>query len=259
MSLFQLKDWMNVTRPETGVAELVVLQERPGKRSSIEVAIQETVTDHLAGLDIVRRIGGYKKTLAHIRNKLPTAKRVRSGDFGEILASEYIDQCTEYRVPIKRLQWKDDRNTTMRGNDVIAIQKHIKRWRLLKAESKSRASLSERVVGEAVEGLDKHVGRPNPSSLAFISSRLRGHNRDEEAAVFEEFQSRPPKPTEIEHLVFTLSGNNPTNHLRNHIGNTSAKIRRHLVGCVIADHQQFINTVFDRIHAGNSRRDRRSP
>jgi hypothetical protein len=183
---------------------------------------------------------------------------VRSGDFGEILASEYIDQCTEYQVPIKRLRWKDDRNTTMRGNDVIAIQKHLKRWRLLKAESKSRAALSEGVVGEAVEGLDKHAGRPNPSSLAFISSRLREENRDTEAAVFEELQSRTPRPDEIEHLVFTLSGNNPTRHLKRHVGDTNAKIRRHLVGCVIADHQQFINTTFERIHAGSSRRDRRS-
>jgi len=249
---------METTRPEVGVEELLVLQERPGRRSMIEVAIQETVKDHLAGLDVVKRIGGYKKTLSYIRNKLPTAKRVRSGDFGEILASEYIDQCTEYHVPIKRLRWKDDRDTTMRGNDVIAIRKRMKRWCVLKAEAKSKANLGETVVGKAVEGLEKHAGRPNPSSLAFISSRLHELNNHSEAAVFVDFQSRTPEPDEIEHLVFTLSGNNPTNHLKKHLGKKTAPIRRHLVGCVIADHQQFIKTIFDRIYAGNTRRNRRT-
>lgn len=258
MPNFSLKDWMDTTQPEVGVEELLVLQERPGRRSAIKVAIQETVKDHLAGLDIVKRIGGYNKTLSYIRNKLPTAKRTRSGDFGEILASEYIDQCTEYRVPIKRLRWKDDRDTAMRGNDVIAIKKRLKRWCLLKAESKSRATLSETVVQQAVDGLNKHAGRPNPSSLAFISSRLHELNRDSEAAVFEDLQSRTPEPNEIEHLVFTLSGNNPTNHLKNHLGKKNSPIRRHLVGCVIADHQQFIETIFDRIHAGNTSRNRRT-
>src|SRR5207245_8241596 len=101
---------METIRPEADVAELVVLRERPGRRSIIERAVRDTVADHLAGLDVVKRIGGYKKALAFIRNKLPVAKKVRSGDLGEILATEYIDQCTEFRVPIKRLRWKDDRN-----------------------------------------------------------------------------------------------------------------------------------------------------
>src|SRR5262245_5200007 len=131
MKSFSLADWMDQTRPDASVALLLVLQERPGTRPAVQAAIQETVKDHLAGLEIVQRMGGFKKAIAYIRNKLPDDKRVRSGDFGEILASEYIDQCTEYKVPIKRLRWKDDRNTAMRGNDVIAIQKRAKRWRVL--------------------------------------------------------------------------------------------------------------------------------
>src|SRR5215211_1881247 len=104
MPEFSLNDWMETTRPDAEVADLFVLLERPQSRAAVERAIQQTVLDHLAGLDVLRRIGGYKKTLAYIRNKLPSSKRVRSGDFGEILASEYIDQCTEYRVPIKKLR-----------------------------------------------------------------------------------------------------------------------------------------------------------
>src|SRR5262249_11484188 len=148
------------------------------------------------------------KTEAFIRNKVPTDKKTRSGDLGEILASEYIEQCTRYGVPIKRLRWKDDRQTTMRGNDVLALRIEDRKCHLLKAESKSRASLQESVVGEAVDGLAKHRGRPNPSSLAFISSRLRDMNTsdgDGLASVFERLQSGKLKAASIEHLVFTFS------------------------------------------------------
>src|SRR5262245_17325220 len=102
--------WMKLEWPEPKARELIVLKERPGGRAAVEAAINECVMDHLAGLEIISRIGSYKKALAFIRNKLPETKKVRSGDFGEILASEYINQLTEFKVPIKRLRWKDDRN-----------------------------------------------------------------------------------------------------------------------------------------------------
>jgi hypothetical protein len=228
----------------------VLLQERDGTRALIDAALQETVKDHLAGLSIIHRISGYKKSLEYIRNKMPRPVRVRSGDCGEILATEYIDQCTEYRVPIKRLRWKDDRDTTMRGDDVIALRKAKTRWHVLKAESKSRATLTPSVVKEAIDGLSRNAGRPNPSSLAFISARLRELDRDEEADVFDGLQAQAPKAGEIEHLVFTLSGNNPTTQLKGYLADTSTPCRRHLIGCVIDDHQDFINDLFDRICAG---------
>jgi hypothetical protein len=227
----------------------VLLQERNGTRKMIEAAFQDTVKEHLAGLSIIHRIKGYKKSLAFIRNKMPRPIKVRSGDCGEILATEYIEQCTRYRVPIKRLRWKDDRDTPMRGDDVIALRKSGSRWHVLKAESKSRANLNKSVVKQAVDGLSRHNGRPNPSSLAFISHRLREDGKDEEADVIEGLQARTPRVGEIEHLIFTLSGNDPCDHLKLYLGGEESP-RRHLVGCVIEDHREFINGVFDRIVKG---------
>lgn len=244
-----ITDWMTQAHPVAGMSELTVLREKAGARAVVTDAIDTTVKDHLVGLDILDRIGTYKRALAHIRNKLPTNKQVRSGDLAEIFVSEYVDQCTEYDVPIKKLRWKDDRTVAMRGNDVIASRKHKSRWFLLKGESKSRASLRDDAVEEAVGGLRKHSGRPNPCTLAFISSRLREMDRDAEAGVFEDLQSRPLRHDEIEHLIFTLSGNDPTTYLSKH-PTASARVRCHLVGCVIPDHQQFIESVFKRLYAG---------
>lgn len=244
--------WMDVTTPDDDIDELVILTEKAKSRPVVGKALIQCVTDHFAGADIIKKIGGFPKALDYVRNKLPSYKRTRSGDFGELMATEYIAQCTDYTVPIKRLRWKDDRNTTLRGNDVIAIKKHGTSWKLLKAESKSRAKLSKDVVGEAVDGLRGHSGRPNPSTLAFISSRLREQDRDDEAEVFERMQKSSPPAGRIEHLVFTLSGNDPVEYLKHHRGSRNAVIRRHLVGCVIDDHQKFIATVFKSAHAGNT-------
>jgi len=245
--------WLAESRPDAAAPTLVVLQEIPGSRVRVCAAIEESVKDHLAGLDIVERIGSYPKALAYVRNKLPTSKRVRSGDFGEILASEYIHQCTNYEVPIKKLRWKDDRSVAMRGNDVIAIRCEKNRWYLLKAESKSRASLSDAAVTEAAEGLAKHSGRPNPSSLAFISARLREQGRDAEAAVFEELQSRTLTAKDVAHMVFTLSGNDPVRYLKKLATEPPSKFTCHLVGCVIVDHADFIDRLFKSLHAGKRR------
>jgi len=241
-------DWMDSQTPDPKASELVVLREKQSVGAAVTAAIRQAATDHLVGLEILKRIKAYPEAEAFLRNKVPSDKKVMSGDLGEILASEYIDQCTAYVVPVKRLRWKDDRNTTMRGNDVLAYERIKGGCRLLKAESKSRKSLQASVVGEAVEGLTKHRGRPNPSSMAFISARLREIGDDKTAKLFEELQSGKLKPDSIEHLVFTFSENDPTEHLRAHIGKSSSR-RRHLVGCRVADHQKFIKRTFANLNA----------
>src|SRR4051812_28808643 len=128
-------DWMDWHQPVAMSQELVVLREKAKTTAAVQAAIQQAALDHLVDLEILSRIGGYPEAEAFIRNRVPIDKKVRSGDLGEILASEYIQQCTEYNVPIKRLRWKDDRATTMRGNDVLAILIKDERCHLLKAES----------------------------------------------------------------------------------------------------------------------------
>jgi hypothetical protein len=243
-------DWMDQHRPDPSAADLVVLREKSKVDAAVESAIRQAAMDHLVGIEILKRIGGYPEAEAFIRNKVPTDKRAMSGDLGEILASEYIEQCTDFEVPIKRLRWKDDRNMAMRGNDVLAIALSESKCRLLKAESKSRMRLHAGVVSEAVDGLAKHSGRPNPSSLAFISARLRDQGNDRLATVFEQLQSGQLKAETVEHLVFTFSGNDPTEHLKQHIAAKRAR-RRHLVGCVVAEHQNFIKRTFASLNAKN--------
>ena len=110
-----------------------------------------------------------------IQNKLPTTKAIRSGDLGEIFATEWIDAHSgAYRAPIKRLRWKDHRNMAMRGEDVIGLflDPATQRLHFLKTEAKSRANLTGQVLAAARAGLDKDGGLPSAHALSFISARL---------------------------------------------------------------------------------------
>ena len=118
---------------------------------------------------------GKPAAAALIEGKLPTTKAIRSGDLGEIYATEWIDAHSGgYRAPIKRLRWKDHRNMAMRGDDVIGILQDAQSQRLhfLKTEAKSRAALTAQVLTEARAGLDKDGGLPSAHALSFISARL---------------------------------------------------------------------------------------
>jgi len=106
-----------------------------------------------------------------IRKKLPTSKSMRSGDLGEIFATEFIAEKTAYDVPIKKLRWKDHRNMALRGDDVIGILLTPEgRLQFLKAESKSRVNLSAAVLEKAREDLDKGASSTQTTSLPSASA-----------------------------------------------------------------------------------------
>jgi hypothetical protein len=240
--------WLAGKQPNPKLVNFWVFSEQANTRKVAIPAVCEAVKEHLVGLNIIEKMGGYKKAAAVIKNRLPTGKKIRSGDLGEILATEYVQQKTTYRIPIRRLRYKDDRQMAMRGDDVIAIrQGKNKTTQVLKVEAKSRAALATTTVEEASEALLKNSSRPNPNTLAFISMRLRELNRHNEALLIERLQQHEVKQQDVEHLLFTFSGNNPANVLGPHATSPNKEVQRHLVGIVVSDHQAFIKLVFESI------------
>ena len=87
-----------------------------GQTAQLPTGIQATaaiVPAHFASEEQVARALarlGKPAAAALIEGKLPTTKAIRSGDLGEIYATEWIDAHSGgYRAPIKRLRWKDHR------------------------------------------------------------------------------------------------------------------------------------------------------
>ena len=238
------KDWLE---PATSTSKDVPLYKERTKARAVGLAeLGKLVADHFVGEKAVLKMGGYKKAARTILNSLPTSKRTQSGDLGELIANEYVDAETSFRVPLRKLRWKSDRQMPMHGNDVIAVETSTGgQVRVLKGESKSAAKVSTATVNGAAEGLDRHEGRPNPSTLAFIVKRLYDEDRDAEAKLFEHLQADGALATkDVQHLIFTLAGNAPSALLAAAPKPKKAAIKRLVAAVVISDHSDFVAAVY---------------
>ncbi len=200
---------------------------------------------------ILEKLGKHK-VAAYLREKLPQTPKIRSGDLGEILATHYIDECTAYKAPIKRLRWKDHREMSMRGDDVIAIALPAvdARIKFLKSEAKSRASLSTNVVQQARQALNDGGGLPSPHALAFISDRLNETGQDDLADVIAFAQLRDGISEEqVQHLFFAFCGNAPDAFLKTDLEDYDGPIRQNAVGLRVKKHQEFIAAVYETVEA----------
>lgn len=240
-----LNAWLDERRPDGTPENVSALYERDGARALAINPLKEAVKAHLVQADTLDDLG-FPLTAVEVRESLPTSKQIRSGDLGEILGTEYIREYTDYDVPVNRLRHKDDRDTAMRGDDIIGIRTDGDRIQVLKAEAKSATRLSNSTVKKACAALERHASRPKASSLGFILKRLREQRRHDEARVVQRLMNTTIAQRDIEHLVFTLSGNDPIDILKPY---ATGAVRRRLAGMVIFDHAAFIETLFDDMHA----------
>lgn len=227
--------------------------------ASLPTGIQATaaiVPGHYASEEQVARALarlGKPAAAALIQGKLPTTKAIRSGDLGEIYATEWIDAHSGgYRAPIKRLRWKDHRNMAMRGDDVIGILQDAQTQRLhfLKTEAKSRTTLTAHVLTEARAGLDKDGGLPSAHALSFISARLLELGNLPLADAIDDALLKHAIPAQnVRHLLFTFSGNAPDALLTASLQAYPGPINQWGIGLRVEDHAAFIGAVYDRVIA----------
>jgi hypothetical protein len=198
---------------------------------------------------VLRRLGK-PQAASLIEAKLPTTKQIRSGDLGEIFATEWITSNTAFQVPIKRLRWKDHRNMAMRGEDVIgiALDPNSAQLTFLKTEAKSRATLTGQVLTEARAGLDKEGGLPSPHALSFISARLfeLGNHPLADAIDNATFNIGIPAAS-VTHLLFTFSGNAPDGLLTTNLQGYTGSLAQWSVGLKVDGHQAFVGAVYDQV------------
>jgi hypothetical protein len=252
----QFNDWCVAVDGPVGPHHRRVMTGQP---ASLATGIQATaaiVPSHYASEEQVARALarlGKPAAAALIESKLPTTKQIRSGDLGEIYATEWIDAHSGgYRAPIKRLRWKDHRNMAMRGDDVIGILQDAQSQRLhfLKTEAKSRATLTAQVLTDARAGLDKDGGLPSAHALSFISARLLElDNLPLADAIDDALLKHGIPPQSVRHLLFTFSGNAPDTLLTASLQAYPGPINQWGIGLRVEGHAAFIGAVYDRVIA----------
>ncbi|EBH1936224.1 DUF1837 domain-containing protein [Salmonella enterica] len=249
-------DWCDSADIPIGNHYVRVMTGRPG---DIAFGIQMTARAIPAHYTTEERIAAAlaklgKTAAAHMLNDLlPQTAQIRSGDLGEIYATEWIDAYSGYRAPIKRLRWKDHRNMAMRGDDVIGmlLDAETQRLNFLKTEAKSRINLRAQTLEEARGGLDKDGGLPSSHALSFISARLMEMGTDAPLvdAIDEALYRYGIPPESVKHLLFTFSGNSPQALLTQALQAYSGPIGQWGVGLHIDGHAAFVGAIYDRVIA----------
>lgn len=185
--------------------------------------------------------------------KIPEVKNIRSGDIGEILASDYIEESLGFNVPIRKLRWRDHRNMAMRGDDVIGIivdqqQQTIK---FLKAEAKANKKLGRGILEDARKELDLDDGFPAPHALEFVAERVRETGNQALSDLIEKVQLVDGiRANQVEHLLFTFTASNPGTLQKESLDAYDGNIKQTSVGFRVTDHQELIAGVYQGVIDG---------
>lgn len=253
--MIDLEDWLEIENEERSeLKSLFALSENDGGRECIEDELIECVRSHY---DDPRNIAddiadlGFPAAGALLAERLPTSSRARSGEIGEVLATEFIEYQTDFRVPVRRLRYKDGRNMALRGDDFLGVCEGAQdRLHLLKGEAKSGQNMGSAVIEDARNRLVADDGRPTPISLLFVTDRLleaTGTDRALGRRIRNEIGRRSLRPDRITHCIFTLTGNDPWDHLESDIENAD-ELRPHIsVNLRIDDHADFIAWLYEEV------------
>jgi hypothetical protein len=244
------KDWCDVGTTDVGTQrKLHLLLERKGARDAKQDDIVKAVYSHYEDPDFlaarIKRLG-FAKASKVLEEQFPKTKKARSGHVGEILATEAVAALLpEFTVPLKRLRWLDGRESALRGEDIIGVNRQGNRSRFLKGESKSRVAITPSVITEARKALEANNGRPSPHAMAFIMKRLFEIGNDDLAIVFEQYVADNTISAEnIVHLLFTFTGNDASPSLQADLSGYAGQIEQHAANLRIADHAAFIKKIY---------------
>lgn len=225
----------------------------PEKESNAIEIVAESLPSFYASPS---RIAGLLRKLGkvaaakYIRTKLPSLPNIRSGDLGEILCNAYVCENTAFKLGIKRLRWKDHRNMSMRGEDVLAFSLGAKSssLRILKAEVKSGGTMRTAVIKKARLALDKDNSLPSPHALSFVADRLnQGADEDLGDAIDLAMLKGKLKASQVTHMLFTFSGNDPSKEMLKSLDGYTGAVPQHYVALQVPKHEDFIKSVFDEV------------
>lgn len=245
--------WCESTKEEDKRKHYWTYIEKDGGRDDIRNDLAETVRSHYDRLERiaedVKRLG-YEVAGEILSAAMPQTAKGRSGDLGEILATELVEEEIGLRVPVRRLRYKDGRNMAMRGDDFIGAGYDgtgEMLW-LLKGEAKSNKALGKATVTSARKVLNRDNGRCTPDSLLFVANRLLESNDPDDnelgRRLRDEVGLKSLRVDRIDHMLFTVSGNGPHPSLKEDLDAAEANRDHYVVNLHVEDHQDFIAATY---------------
>ena len=247
------KKWCELHEEQTQRRYYWTYVEKDGGRDEIHDDLAKTIRSHY---DRLERIAedvdrlGYKVAAQILSEAMPQTLRGRSGDLGEILATELVEEEIGLRVPVRRFRYKDGRNMAMRGDDFIGAEYDGGKQR---NSGFSKAKPSNKVLGRttvrnARNVLNRDNGRCTPDSLLFVANRLLESNVSDDKklgrSLRDEVGLKSLYADRIDHMLFTVSGNGPHPSLKKDLKATGANRNQYVVNIHVEDHQDFIADMY---------------
>lgn len=250
----KIKKWCKSTETNIKSHKITYLEADAAQLNAAIASVAEVLPGHYVAAPRIARILarlGKAEAAEYVTTKLPAGAKSRSGDIGEILASSFVTEFTDYKVGVLKLRWKDHREMAMRGDDILAIKVVPgSKMSFLKGEVKSRASLTKKTVEEARKALSSSNGRPTPHALAFVADRLYETGQTDLSDLIEECQlKRRISLEQVSHMIFVFTGNDARDLLTADLMTYAGKIPQHSVGLRVATHQTFIKEIFEKVIA----------
>lgn len=245
--------WCEANKEKDQRKHYWIYVEKDGGRDEILDDLAQTIRSHYGQLEHIAedvdRLG-YKVAAEILSEAMPQTPKGRSGDLGEILATELVEEEVGLRVPVRRFRYKDGRNMAMRGDDFIGAGydgKGEKLW-LLKGEAKSNKVLGKATVTSARKVLNRDSGRCTPDSLLFVANRLLESNDPDDnvlgRSLRDEVGLKSLRADRIDHMLFTVSGNGPHASLKEDLKATGTNRDQYVVNIHVEDHQDFIAAMY---------------
>ncbi|HRO33045.1 MAG TPA: SAVED domain-containing protein [Brevundimonas sp.] len=249
-----IKTWCDVATSAVGAHALHQITVKPGQVDNGVDLVAEALPEHYVAAHHLARVlrrQGKPQAAALVEERLPTTKQIRSGDLGEILGVAYVNELTDYEIGVFRLQWKDHRNMAMRGDDLIGIAEGDDgRAYFLKGEAKSAANIAAATITAARAALAGAEERPTPHALLFLSEKYLSAGREEICDLIDEATlDRTIDLDQVEHLIFTFTGNAAGGLLTTDLQNYAGTVSQIAVNFHVPTHQNFIQNVFDTVIA----------
>ncbi|MEE3952764.1 Hachiman antiphage defense system protein HamA [Peribacillus frigoritolerans] len=148
---------------------------------------------------------------------LPVAEKTMRGNGAEVVLAEYLQESTQLKNLLYRLQYNPNVNQSMKGDDVLLFNKENLRDKVIIGESKFRKTPNKAVVKEITDEFGKKLKLP--LSILFVASLLSAKGEEDLADELEELN------IEVQH------GNVPVINvgllLSNH--NTASNVETHLI------------------------------
>ncbi|MEU3907938.1 Hachiman antiphage defense system protein HamA [Streptomyces goshikiensis] len=103
-------------------------------------------------------------------NKFPRDRKIRHGDFGEIITGALYRRVRRWCVPVLKLRYKQTPAQAVQGTDVLAFRFRRDPPAIAVPEVKTRAYRDHKVGSEAYDSLEKVLGRLD-ESIHFLMAR----------------------------------------------------------------------------------------